>query len=166
VDELAEAIPEALPPLRGLGPQVFVSHSFRDFELAGRVASHLSQAGMRVRIEDETSLLGSQFSATLQSRIGSAEVFLQVLTETSVKSAWVAREFTWAVAARSKGTGPRVILPIVVGDVGVPEPIADWAYLAVSASPDEQSLDIIRRTAMTSVATVPPSGDRLAILGE
>jgi hypothetical protein len=85
---------------------------------------------------------------------------VQVLTETSVKSAWVAREFTWAADARSQGTGPCVILPVVVGDVEVPEPIADWAYLAMSASTDEQSLDIVCRAAMTSVATLPVDPNR------
>lgn len=72
----------------------------------------------------------------------------------------MAREFTWAADARSQGTGPCVILPVVVGDVEVPEPIADWAYLAMSASTDEQSLDIVRRAAMTSVATLPADPNR------
>ena len=160
MSELAEATPEVLPPLRGLGPRVFVSYSFRDFELAGHIAANLKQAGMQVRMEDETSLLGSQLSGTLQSRIGSAEAFLQVLTKTSVRSAWVAQEFGWAATAQSRGAGPRVVLPIVVGDTEVPEPIADWAYLAVPTGPDEQSLDVVRRTAMGSVAVLPVDPDR------
>jgi hypothetical protein len=159
VGKLAEAIPEVLP-LRGIGPRVFISYSFRDFELAGRVAAYLRQAGMQVRMEDESSLLGSPLSSTLQSRIGSAEVFLQILTETSTQSAWVAQEFSWAATAHSKGVGSHVVLPIVVGDAHAPKPIDDWSYLAVPASPDDRSLDVIRRTAMGSVATLLVDPDR------
>lgn len=155
MSELAEAIADALPPLRGLGPRVFVSYSFRDSELAEGISSHLRQAGMQVRMEDETSLLGSRLSAALPSRIGGAEVLVQILTAASASSAWVAREFDWAVAAQSKGAGPRVLLPLVVGEVTVPGPVADWVYLRIPAVPDERALETIRRAAMTSVATLP-----------
>jgi hypothetical protein len=76
---------DELPPLRGLGPPVFLSYSFRDVEVA----------------------------------------------ETSVKSSWVAREFGWAIEPGDEK--PRVVLPIGVGDIGVPEAVADWAHLASPA---------------------------------
>lgn len=160
MDDLTQAIPQVLPPLRGLGPRVFVSYSFSDSELAGCIAAHLEQAGMQVRKEDETSMAGSPLSSTLQSRIGNAEVFVQILTETSVKSAWVKREFEWAVDALNKNLALRAVLPVAVGDVKVPEPVTDWAYLTMSEDPDQKSLDALQRAVMPTVATLPIDPDQ------
>jgi hypothetical protein len=155
VNDVVDLVPAVLPPLRGLGPRVFVSYSFRDADLARQIGAHLEQAGMQVRMEDETSLLAAPLSISLQTRIRDAEVFLQVLTETSARSPWVAREFGWAAAANEDGTGPAVMLPVVIGEIGVPEPVADWCFLKCPPVLDERSLDAVRRAAMGAVALLP-----------
>lgn len=152
MDERVLQVPAPLGSLRGLGPRVFISYSFGDRELAGVIANNLRQCGMQVRMENELSLLGSKLDDMLPERIRNCEVFVQVVTETSAQSMWVAREFEWAT---SSGDGPVVVLPVVVEGVAVPEPVASWAYLPVTTPIDGISLDRIREVAMRSLVVLP-----------
>ena len=136
-------------PLRGLGPRVFISYSFHDRPLADVIADDLRSRGMQVRMEDERSLLGRRLDEVLPARIGECEVFLLLLTETSVRSQWVMREFEWASASVP------TVLPMVMPGVSVPEPIASWAYLPISAPVDATSLDLISEVALRSIAVLP-----------
>src|SRR5690242_13857243 len=88
--------------LRGYGPGVFVSYSFQDADLAKRIDETLSARGFQVRREDETSLIDQRLTEAIPRRIAEAEVLIQVLTATSNASAWVAREFAYAVDRRDK----------------------------------------------------------------
>jgi hypothetical protein len=46
-------------------------------------------------------------------------------------------------------------LPIVLGDAIPPDPVASWGYRRVGATFDAETLDVIRRTAMQGVRTLP-----------
>ena len=137
-------------PLRGLGPRVFISYSFADLALARRIQEYLASRGMQVKKEDEASLVTQQLSQALPHRVADAEVFVQILTETSVQSNWVYREFEWAVAA-SKALAQLVIVPVVFGNAKPRDPISDWVYITSPTELNEASLDAIGRASLTAI---------------
>src|SRR5262245_9921733 len=90
-------------PLRGIGPSTFLSYSYADRALATELANALEMRGLRVRKEDEKSLLGRSLPEALGKSIAEREVFLQLMTETARAYAWVGKEFEWA--KERQGTG-------------------------------------------------------------
>lgn len=141
-------------PLRGLGPKVFISYSFADRLLAQRIEEYLASRGMQVKKEDETSLLAEQLSQALPRRVADAEVFVQILTETSVQSNWVYREFEWAVAASKLSTKPAIV-PVVFGNAKPQDPISDWVYIKSAVDLEDATLDAIGRASLTSIELLP-----------
>lgn len=146
--------PEETAPLRGLGPIVFISYSYIDLRSASRIAHYLRHRGMQVRMEDETSLLGCNLLTALPQRIGACEVFIQIVTEHSARSAWVAREFDWAT---SYSTSPRppVVLPVVVDSTSLPDGVAKWGYLQTRSDLPDETLKMIATVALRAVHLLP-----------
>jgi hypothetical protein len=159
MDEDDQEIPAPVGPLRGLGPKVFVSYSFRDRALVDTIADYLRGCGMQVRMEDEKSLLGSRLDVALPARIADCEVFIQIVTETSANSAWVAREFEWATSGHAGDAGSPVVLPLVVAGAQVPERVGSWAYLPVSTPIARTSLEMIHAVAMRAIVPLPLDPD-------
>ncbi|KDN16980.1 hypothetical protein DV20_38410 [Amycolatopsis rifamycinica] len=110
-------------------------------------------------MEDERSLLGSRLDVALPARIADCEVFIQVVTETSANSAWVAREFEWATSDHAGHTRPPVVLPVAVDGARVPDRVASWVYLSVNTPIDLASLEVIRAVAMRAVVPLPLDPD-------
>lgn len=145
--------------LRGYGPRVFISYSFRDAAIAEQIGQYLSDRGFQVRREDETSLTDQRLSDALPKRIAEAEVLLQILTATANASDWVAREFAYAAALREKEHGI-VILPVVLDKASVPDAVKEWWFLDAEAGGVTDSvLAMIERVCLTSVHLLPLDGD-------
>src|SRR4051812_26802246 len=89
----------APPPLRGQGPRVFISYSYADAAEAAVLRADFDAAGMQVRMEDESSLLGTRLADALPRRIADCEVFVSLITPNAAASGWIAREFEWASSA-------------------------------------------------------------------
>jgi hypothetical protein len=159
MDDNDQRIPTPAGPLRGMGPKVFLSYSFRDRALADTIADDPRGCGMQVRLEDEESLLGSRLDVALPERIADCEVFIQVVTETSANSAWVAREFEWATSDHTGHARPPVVLPLVVEGTQVPERVASWAYLSVNTPIARASLEMIRAVALRAIVPLPLDPD-------
>lgn len=96
----------------GAGPNVFISYSFKDEQIAGNLSSLLARAGYRVRCEDETSLIGRRLTSALSERIGTAEAFVQICTPASRKSKWVAKELDFATSLQTQERAARTIIPV------------------------------------------------------
>ncbi len=151
--------------LRGLGPRVFISYSYQDKELAVKLAEYLTINGFQVRIEDETSLVGSRLESELARRIGSAECVILLYTEAASTSQWVRRELEYAETAKAdKGkaevklsyTGSDLtIVPIVLCHRNAEAVFGDLAFIdAMNDGLSPEALEAIKRVCMSSVRVI------------
>ncbi len=140
--------------LRGLGPKVFISYSFRDFGLANQLRDHLVYSGLQVRMEDTDSLVGLQLREVLSQRIAATECVIQLRTPTSNKSDWVEYEFALA----EKRCGQRdgfLLLLLVTDEVGLSQQARSFAYLPVpSEGLTEPFLERVVQKALTSIRLI------------
>ncbi len=73
--------------------QVFISYSRKDIEFVDRLANDLTNAGFEVWYDLSGLEAGSQWGNEIQKAIDTSQYFLVVLSQNSVQSNWVEREF-------------------------------------------------------------------------
>ncbi len=152
-------MPTSSRPLRGLGPKVFISYSFKDLALAERLEEELLTRGHQVRREDETSLMDQKLSEAIKTRIGDSEVLIQLLTPAAKQSEWVRRELEMAREFRSEGRWISV-LPLNFGSDQLPDEVADWWYLDVgSGELTGELIEQIHDFALRSIIQLPLAKD-------
>ena len=145
--------------LRGYGPRVFVSYSFKDKELAERIENALSGRGFQIRRENENSLTGQKLTEAIPKRIGEAEVLIQIRTKSSNLSEWIAREFSYAVTLKNKGQ-QLIILPLVFDKSNIPDDVKEWWFMDLADSGlTEIALEEIERVCLSSVCLLRLSED-------
>ena len=152
--------------LRGYGPRVFISYSFVDSALAKQLESTLLAKGFQVRREDDTSLFNEKLTEAIPRRMADAEVFIQLLTTTSNRSAWVERELDWMFERRNAGEAV-VFLPIVFDKATLPDRLKEWWFLDLSGSElTDAAMDAIERLCLKSVHLLPMAEDDPFMVGE
>ena len=144
------ANPLTSPALRGYGPRVFISYSFADSAIAQPLESALRARGFQVRREDDTSLFNQKLTEAIPRLLADAEVFIQLLTTTANRSAWVERELDWMFQQRDAGSG-LIFLPIVFDKSTLPERVKEWWYLDLSGGLTPAALDDIEQLCLKSV---------------
>lgn len=73
--------------------QIFISYSRKDIEFVDRLANDLTNAGFKVWYDLSGLEAGSQWGNEIQKAIDASQYFLVVLSQNSVQSNWVEREF-------------------------------------------------------------------------
>ena len=136
--------------LRGIGPKTFLSYSFKDRGIADTLCHHLRGKGFHVRKEDETTLVGHRLAAELPRRIGDAECFLPIITESSSNSQWVREEFRYAEEWSKKKR--MIIAPVVLSRDGSLNWLSDFAY--IDATKDGLSPSVLEATEMVLLSAV------------
>lgn len=142
--------------LRGLGPRVFLSYGYDDASMAGALAGALGYAGCRVQMESVSSLVGRPLDDALAERIASAEVFVQLLTDRSAQSEWLARELELAT---QPGSRCEVVIPIVVGQPSVPEAVSRRGYLPAGDALEQETIEAVVERALSVIELVPLEPD-------
>jgi hypothetical protein len=134
----------------GQGPKVFISYSFGN-PLAPRLADNLTVIGYRVRIVDDTMLLGTPtLESALAELVREAEVVMPVLDAKANRSRWVKVEIELGLAHR------RPIIPIVQDETELSPLVAGIAYLLeLSPEPSVACLQALRRAVEAFYLGVP-----------
>jgi len=141
--------------LRGHGPRVFISYSFRDRKLAERVEEVLTNRGFQVRREDETSLVNQKLTEAIPRRIAQSEVVIQLLTASSNASAWVRSEFACASSLKTDGH-KIVLLPIVLDRTDLSDEVKEWWFLDLAQSGiTDEALDQIETICLDAIHLLP-----------
>jgi hypothetical protein len=154
-------------PLRGLGPRMFISYSFRDAPLAEELSKRLQQLGFQVRKEDERSLLGKNLRDALPRLIGDAEVFLPLLTTASNASPWVRQEIDWALGDTAGNDAARpLFLPIVLDATKLYERVKDWVYVDATSEGQitDYHLDLVVGASLQTLDMLPLSTENIVEL--
>ena len=151
--------------LRGIGPRVFISYSFRDQAQAEGLACVLRESGFQVRLEDDSSLIGRRLETELTRRIGDAECFIQLYTEAASNSHWVRKELKYAEDIKkeqsqvegkfSYTSNELLIVPIVLHSHRLAETFGDLAFIdATCEGITPSSVDEIKKVCLQSVRII------------
>ena len=97
----------------------FISYSSKDKSIAAEIASQLEKRGHHVWLDRESISIGEQWDVSIAQGLGSAKVFILLLSPNSVKSKYVKKEFIYACSMKLK------ILPVVVKSLVLPE---EWKF--------------------------------------
>jgi hypothetical protein len=101
---------------------IFVSHAWADLELAKTIQVRMSDKGHRSRIPVGAAVAGN-WRAKYSQALGGADVLIVLVTEAALLSRNVLGEIGAArVLDHVRGT---ILLPVLVGDIAIPEFISD-----------------------------------------
>jgi formylglycine-generating enzyme required for sulfatase activity len=98
--------------------QVFISHATRDAEFARRLAGDLQQLGISIWIAPESIRGGESWVDAIEHGLGESSHMLVVLTPAVVKSSWVKKETSVAIALEREGRMD--VIPLNVQPCDVP----------------------------------------------
>jgi hypothetical protein len=105
----------------------FISYSARDQEFADRIHADLQDKGVRCWFAPHDLTIGSKVLDEIESAIRLRDKVLLILSEHSIKSAWVEAEVMKAIEEEGK-RGQTVLFPIRIDDA-VMDTAAAWAAM-------------------------------------
>jgi len=125
----------------GTEPSVFISYSHVDKEVARAIADGLANAGVRVWIDEGELRAGDSIIERVATAIADVNFVVAIVSVNSVGSGWCQKELSLAITGALNREGVRV-LPLRLGDVDMPDSLADTYYLAVD--PDDPAAVVDR----------------------
>jgi hypothetical protein len=91
--------------------RVFLSYSRHDQGFVDRLAHDLRKAGIEIWIDRENIEPGANWQAEIEGAISHASTLLYIITESSLRSAWMIAELTAATRRNLK------VIPVLAGNV-------------------------------------------------
>lgn len=108
---------------------VFISHSSKDIDFVGRLASRLEAHEIKIWLYERETVGGEPFMQVFADALKKdTRFFIIVLTQHSVNSAYVKLELSLAMSHKIKDGVPKVI-PLLLEDCVPPNLIADLSYV-------------------------------------
>ncbi len=104
-------------------PQVFISYSQKDTDIARKLAKDLEKAGFDVWWDISDLKGGDAWIRAIQAALKASKYCLVILSPNSVESEWVEKEYTYAI-----GLGLKII-PILYKTCEVPMALANIQYI-------------------------------------
>ena len=106
--------------------KIFISHSSRDIEVCKKLTDVLTQSGYVVFVDSAIDV-GKSMIETVKTALNDSDVLIAIITENFLNSSWAQAELSSAIFS----TNNIRVLPVVVGDVFVPNFIAQFQYTKV-----------------------------------
>lgn len=113
---------------RGNQMKIFISHSHQDMEVCRKLADALMKRGYEV-FADSAIDFGTSIIATIKTELNDSDVFIAIITENFLNSSWAQAELSSAIFSNDS----IYVLPVVVGDVFVPNFLRHIQYRKVSS---------------------------------
>jgi len=108
-------------------PRIFLSHSSHDKPTAQRIAVDLQVAGIDVWFDEWEIKVGHSITQKIQSGISGSDYVVVLLTEHSVQSGWVEKEWQSRIGIEARDGGVHV-LPVLVDNCEIPILLVDKKY--------------------------------------
>jgi hypothetical protein len=105
----------------------FLSHSSLDKSLARRIAGDLSMSGIKVWFDEWEIEVGHSISQRVEKGLDDADFVIVLLTNHSVSSGWVQKEWRSRIGDEATSHGIYV-LPVLAEDCEVPRLLIDKKY--------------------------------------
>ncbi len=128
--------------------QVFISYSRKDIKYARRLAGDLEKAGFDVWWDISDLKGGDDWLRLIPAAIAASQHFVVLLSPDSIKSAWVSKEYTYALANRMK------IVPAMIKPCPVPFALNTINY--VNFTTDDYSTGL--NNLLVALGSSPQSG--------
>lgn len=115
---------------------VFISHSSKDKPFVRRLTSDLTNAEIKVWLDEQNIMVGDSISERISQALAKSDFFIIVLSKHSMDSNWVQQELNASIMAELSRRSVH-ILPIRLDDSAMPTLLADRMYADFSKSYDE-----------------------------
>jgi hypothetical protein len=110
-------------------PTIFLSHTAADKAFVRLLATHLSQAGAAVWLDDAEIKVGESLIGKIESGLVNSDYLGVVLSPDSVSSNWVQTELRAVLIQEIASGGPVRVLPIYYRDCNMPIFLRDKLYV-------------------------------------
>ena len=114
--------------------RIFISHSYKDIELADRLSLLIEKQGHEIVKYDTVSYVDSNTALknNIKKLLKESDAMILLYTENSTESNWVNFEFA-AFAEYSKlSNNSKAIFPVIIGDIAAPSYLDSYRYIKAS----------------------------------
>lgn len=115
--------------------QIFISYSQIDIEFVNQLTTDLKNSGMSVWHDEKEIGVGDSIVQKVEEGISGSNFFCLVISEHSVNSKWVKREYGTALSKQLSHGKPKV-LPLLIQNVKLPSLLEDIKYADFSREYD------------------------------
>jgi len=123
-------------------PLVFLSHSSRDKAIAQRMAVDLLMSGINVWFDEWDICVGQSITQRVEKGLYDADFVVVLLTEHSVTSGWVQKEWRSRIADEANSQSIH-ILPVLAEDCEIPRLLRDKKYADIRSDYPHGLQDLI-----------------------
>ncbi len=110
---------------------LFVSFSYLDKDIAMKIVNDLIKDGYRIYVSSEIITVGDNIKDTIEKAIKNAHFFIYFISQNSLESSWVSREYEYAKSNNLK------IFPVVLSPVQIPPELRNICYVDFSQDYDQ-----------------------------
>lgn len=114
---------------KGKSLRVFISYSHRDKEAVHEIASRLRKDGHDVWIDSLQLQPGDNITSRIQEGLESADAIIFAISQNSLRSEWVPREFSAIALQQISKQQQQRIIPIRLDNCEVPSYLGDRIYI-------------------------------------
>jgi hypothetical protein len=109
---------------------LFLSYKLEDRELAERLQGELETLGHTIRVDTNAVLVGSGWRDSLMRALMESDALVALITDRSLQSPFVISEIG-AARALSQTEKKMALLPVIIGDMPIPQFIQDLYAIRV-----------------------------------
>lgn len=109
-------------------PDIFLSHSSKDKEIATRLATDMNFCGIDVWLDQWELQIGQSLTDELAKAMDNSRYIAILITGNYNKSVWTKTEYKKALS-REQREGRTVTLPILLGEAEIPNFLEDKIYV-------------------------------------
>jgi len=113
---------------------IFVSYSSKDRQIAEDIVKVLMRSQANVWFDTVNITPGNTILEEITRGIQSAQLLILVVSKHSLKSSWVNYEWTSFIDHRLRSHSPVYIIPVLIGDVRLPDAIARFRAIKLTNS--------------------------------
>ena len=142
---------------------IFVSHSHRDSEIVSVITNRLQEEGHEIWIDSLQLQPGDNITQKISEGLEQADAIIFIISEASLHSEWVQREFS-AIALQQISKRQQRIIPIRIDHCEVPSYLAERVYIDFSQDFDRGLQKLSDALRVSSLDLVPRPKSRSLIL--
>lgn len=105
---------------------IFVSFSYSDKDAALKIVNDLKRDGYRIYVPNEIVAVGDNIQQTIQKAISNANFFIYFISQSSINSPWVSKEYEYAKSRNIR------IFPVLLSKVEVPSELRNICHVDFS----------------------------------
>jgi hypothetical protein len=120
--------------------RIYISYSHRDRAIVERIAERLTAEGHDLWIDSQSLAPGDNILQRVDQGLQAADALLVVISENSLRSEWVQREFS-AIAFQQISKHEQRIIPVRIDKAEVPSYLAARLYIDISDAIEAGDID-------------------------